>query len=179
MRRGRQISVSSLGGTIPNESSATSPAPTSSWPAPSPAWPSIWQGPCRPWSSTTAALSAVSPDRGRGRSPHDLPWIPRISLRTSSAAPVPGPGDSGAQRCLDRLRNPAPAGFLPDAAAHGLDDRPHGSSSRDTLLFGAGDLLRDDGCERLVTQFGRQVGSEDVGLGPLARRQFVPSGRRE
>src|SRR5437870_1681662 len=151
MRRGRQISVSSLSGTIPNESSATSPAPTLSWPAPSPAWPSISRGPCRPWwSSTAAALCTVSPDRR-----------------------------SGAQRGLDLLRNPAATGLLADPAAHGLDDRSHGSSSRDTLLLGAGDLLRDDGCERLVTQLGRQVGNEDLRLGPLARRQFVPPGCRE
>src|SRR5438034_9217526 len=147
MRRGRPISVHTLRGTIPNESSATSPAPTSSWPAPSRARPSTCQGPSGPWSSTTAAaLSAASPDRC-----------------------------SGAQRGLDRLRNPPAAGLLPDTAAHGLDHRSQRSSSRDTLLVGTGDLLRDDDGERLVAQLGRQVGSEDLRLGPLARRQLVPS----
>src|SRR5205085_11963655 len=148
MRRGRPISVRLPSGTIPNESSATSPAPTPSWRAPSRARPSTCQGPARQWSSTTAAArSAASPDRR-----------------------------SGGQRGLDRLRNPPPAGLLPDTGAHGLDHRSHGTPSRDTLLLRAGDLLRDDDGERLVAQLGRQVGSEDLSLGPLARRQFVPSG---
>src|SRR6267378_278238 len=115
MRRGRPISVHTLRGTTPSESSATSPAPTPSWPAPSQAHPSTWQGPSRRWSSTTAAsLCAASPDRR-----------------------------SGGQRGLYRLRNPSPAGLLPDPGAHGLDHRSHGSPSRDTLLLGPGDLLLD------------------------------------
>src|SRR5437588_12935961 len=85
-------------------------------------------------------------------------------------------GRSGGQRGLDRLRNPSPAGLLPDTGAHGLDHRSHGTPSRDTLLLGAGDLLHDDDGERLVAELGWKVGSEDLSLGPLARRQFVPSG---
>src|SRR6266516_2749351 len=151
MRRGRPISVHTLRGTIPNESSATSLAPTSSLLAPSRGYPSTWQGPSRPWSSTTAAaLCAVSPD-------------PR----------------SGAQRRLDRLRDPPSAGLLPDTGAHGLDDRSHGTPPRNTLVLGAGDLLHDDDGERLVAELGREVGSEDLGLAPLACRQFVPPRCRE